>query len=404
MPSRRFFTRLFGSDRELAALVSRLSRQIDEQRRDLQSLAATIHKQAEQLKDIRGRQAAADERWTAALDRLADGMARLTREHAADRRRAEHEREGLDHLTRTQARLVREHADERVANEREREKARAAAVEARKLDLKWRNGFAWQLAAVVRKLYLPADIPMPFRLAARRFKLRSQHEEDGYLLALLEEIGTTDRRFVEIGCGRSGGNAALLAFEMGWHGLMIDANPEAIDYVDRVHAFNESVTGVLAEVSAANVNTLLAEHGFTGEVDLLSIDIDSYDYWVLEALDVCSPRLLMLEYNAGFGPTRAVTIPRDQSLAGTPKGYGGASLAALTALAARKGYRLVACEYSGANAFFLRDDVASHIPAQPVARAYRPQMSRYETDQERAIGPDELFRRIGERGLPLVDV
>jgi hypothetical protein len=36
---------------------------------------------------------------------------------------------------------------------------------------------------------------------------------------------------------------------------------------------------------------------------LLSIDIDSYDYWILDALTVCSPRILMLEYNARFGRT-----------------------------------------------------------------------------------------------------
>jgi hypothetical protein len=264
----------------------------------------------------------------------------------------------------------------------------------------WQTGASWQLNALIRRLFLPSDVPFPFNLAARRFKLRSQHEEDGYLLAILDEIGTTNRRFVEIGCGRSGGNAAVLAFELGWSGLMIDANPAAIEYVSTIYAFNETVRSVQAEVTAENINPLLAAHGCAGEVDLLSIDIDSYDYWVFEALDVCSPRLLMLEYNAGFGPTARITLPKQAPLADAPKGYFGASLAALTALAARKGYRLVACEYSGVNAFYLREDVAPAIPGQPVERAYRPQMSRHELEVERA-GPETVMRRIAERGLPL---
>ncbi len=40
-------------------------------------------------------------------------------------------------------------------------------------------------------------------------------------------------------------------------------------------------------------------------------------------------------------------------------------------MSARKGYRLVAVEPAGVNAFFLRHDVATHIPACDPARAYR---------------------------------
>jgi hypothetical protein len=273
----------------------------------------------------------------------------------------------------------------------------------RKVQAKWQTGLSWQVNALIRCLYLPAEGSLPFNLAARRFKLRSQHEEDGYLLALLREVGAGSRRFVEIGCGRSGGNAAVLAFELGWGGLMVDANQASVELLGRRLANNSAIHCVVAEVTPETVNALLTEHGCVGEVDLLSIDIDGHDYWVFKALEACRPRVLILEYNAGFGPTRSVTIPRDAVLVGAPKGYSGASLAALTALAAHKGYRLVACEYSGVNAFYLRNDVAPAIPAQPVERAYRPQMSRLEVDVERAT-PDTVLRRISEKNLPLQDV
>ena len=101
----------------------------------------------------------------------------------------------------------------------------------------------------------------------------------------------------------------------------------------------------------------------TGEVDLMSIDIDSCDYWLLEALEACSPRVLIMEYNALFGPKRAVTLPNAPLPYQRPKGYFGASLAALEKMAAKKGYRLVLCEEKGVNAFFLRNNVAWSIPA-----------------------------------------
>ena len=143
-------------------------------------------------------------------------------------------------------------------------------------------------------------------------------------------------------------------------------------------------------------------HGYEGDVDMLSIDIDSYDYWVLQALTVCSPRILILEYNALYGPERRVTIPLSQSVEGTPKGYSGASLAALVDLAGQRGYRLVACEEAGVNAFFLRYDVAREVPGVSVAQAYRPLRNKRDPD-EGAVTRD-IYDVARRHGLPLEDV
>ena len=153
-------------------------------------------------------------------------------------------------------------------------------------------------------------------------------------------------------------------------------------------------------MSPENINQLLSEHGFTGEVDLLSIDIDSYDYWVLEALTVVSPRVLVVEYNAGLGAERAVTIPKHATLDDIPKTYRGASLAALEKLARQKGYRLVVCDPTGTNAFFLRDDVAPAVPGVSVAQAFRPAADRMSL-QEVAAGDG---RAVIPEGAPVVEV
>jgi hypothetical protein len=357
--------------------LRRVERRLDEQTKLIRAMSRTITEQSVQLKALRDAQHDAAGRLAKAVDRLAE---RQEREH-------------------------RQLRDAIAASDRHREHSLRADGERHKTAMKWRTTFTRQLNAIIRRLFLNVDdVPYPQRLATHRFQLRSQHEEDGYLMALLQAAGPTDRRFVEIGCGRSGGTAAVLAFECGWSGLMIDANPDAIVRLSRLFSANDQVVPIHTEVTPSNVNDLLRDHGMTGEIDLLSIDIDSYDYWVLDALSEVSPRVLVLEYNAGFGPERSVTIPLGQSLQDVPKGYSGASLVALTTLAARKGYRLIACEYSGANAFYLRHDVAPEVPALEPARAYRPQLSRVELDEERELGPEELLRRIDERRLPLVEV
>jgi hypothetical protein len=253
------------------------------------------------------------------------------------------------------------------------------------------------LPAVVRKLYMDGvAVPPPYDLTAERFSYLSQNDEDGIVLALFKRIGTTDRRFVEIGCGMNGGNSGFLAQECGWNGIMIDGRPAAIEKVT-VRFTGHSVTPVLARVARDNINALLTEHGMTGEVDLLSIDVDGIDYWLWEAVTACLPRVVAIEYNWLFGPDRTVTIPYDSNFdldtVGT-SGYRGASLAAMSHLGAQKGYRLVATER--VNAFFLRNDIAPAIPVLDAKRGYRAPLN--------IARAKDVFGKIRKAGLPLLNV
>jgi hypothetical protein len=253
------------------------------------------------------------------------------------------------------------------------------------------------LPAIVRKLYLDGmELPPPYDVQSQRFRIRSQNEEDGLLLALFKRVGTTNRRCVEIGCGSNGGNSGFLVQECGWTGLMVDANRASIATV-RLRYAGHSVTIVKHRVTREDVNDLLRAYGFTGELDLLSLDIDGNDYWVWEAMSLCSPRVVVLEYNWLFGPERAVTIPYDADFkvgASGTRSYRGASLAAFVHLAHRKGYRLVATER--VNGIFLRNDVAPEIAAITVANGYRP--------PNNAARAQDAFAKIEKAGLKLVTV
>jgi hypothetical protein len=253
------------------------------------------------------------------------------------------------------------------------------------------------LPAIVRKLYLDGvELPPPYDVLSQRFRIRSQNEEDGLLLALFKRIGTTNRRCVEIGCGSNGGNSGFLVQECGWTGLMVDANRASIATVTVRYA-GHAVTIVKHRVTREDVNQLLTVNGFSGELDLLSLDIDGNDYWVWEAITVCSPRVVVLEYNWLFGPDRAVTVPYDADFkvgASGTRSYRGASLAAFAHLARRKGYRLVATER--VNAVFLRSDVAPEIPAIAVAQGFRP--------PNNVARAQDAFAKIENAGLKLVTI
>jgi hypothetical protein len=248
--------------------------------------------------------------------------------------------------------------------------------------------------AILRQSVLdPEELPFPYRLTARRFRITSQNQEDGILFSLFERIGATDRRFVEIGCGSNGGNSGFLAQDCGWSGLMVDSSDSSIQKI-LIRYSGRDVVAQAASVTPENVNALLADHGLVGEIDLLSIDIDSSDYWVWQAIEVCSPRVVVIEYNPHFGRERAVTVPAipGHDRKAVERSYYGASLPALVQLGRTKGYRLVATERI--NAFFIRNDVAPEIPACEPERVWRAPVE----------SPAALLERLEARGLPLIEV
>ena len=156
--------------------------------------------------------------------------------------------------------------------------------------------------AIVRRLFLDGvELPPHKRLWAARFGVTSQNGEDGLLLEVFRRIGATDRRFVEIGCGTNGGNSGFLAREVGWSGLMVDGNPGAVEKVALRYA-SERVATACHLVTRETINDILTDGGFTGELDLLSIDIDGNDFWVWEAVTAATPRVVIIEYNYLFGP------------------------------------------------------------------------------------------------------
>ena len=255
--------------------------------------------------------------------------------------------------------------------------------------------------ALVRHTFLDGRLPEPQAMLARRFRGLSQHEEDGITVALFDRIGVDTRRFVEIGAGVNGGNSGFLAKECGWTGLMLEIEPER---AARLRSrFAPAVRVVEAQVTRENINEIVSANGLAGDIDLLSIDIDSNDYWVWEQLSVCRPRIVIVEYNPLFGTERAVTIPYDPQFNrrdfDVPRAASyGASLQALAKLGARKGYRLALLEPRGVNAFFVREDLARDLP--PLRVGTMPIAPDVVAD----FGPEGVFPVLDRAGLALVDV
>lgn len=207
--------------------------------------------------------------------------------------------------------------------------------------------------------------PQP-ELIDTEFRCFSQNGEDGILLYLFSVLGSTNRKVVEVGV--SNGiecNAANLIINHSWQGLLIDGDPNQIATGRAFYAAHDNTrfgppTMVASWVTAENIDGLISNHGFAGDVDLLSLDLDGVDYWIWRAIRCIRPRVVVLEFNAVLGPDRALTLPYDPEFrldfSQQPYKCGG-SLPAFVKLGHEKGYRLIGANALGFNAFFVRNDI-----------------------------------------------
>jgi hypothetical protein len=249
-------------------------------------------------------------------------------------------------------------------------------------------------------------------LNAHEFRAFSQNGEDGVIQFLLSRLEVDNKRFVEFGVGDySEANTRFLSMHDHWSGLVIEGNPRDVTRLRRDSTFwRFDITAVSAFVTRENINDLLSDNGMTGDIGLLSIDVDGNDYWIFEAISVIRPDIVIIEYNHRFGPDRAVTVPYDPAFsrdrAHPSNIYYGASLRALYLLADRKGYAFVGCESFGVNAFFVRRDLLTgRIREVSIEKGYRRGRFRAARDRRGRLA----YLTAGEEeailaNMPVVDV
>lgn len=253
----------------------------------------------------------------------------------------------------------------------------------------------------------------PLELSEVEFKVFSQFGDDGIIQYLIHQTGirNEERSFIEFGVQNyDESNTRFLLYNDNWRGLIMDGGEENMQYVrngDNYWCYD--LTTVCAFIDADNINQLLSSNGFSGDVGLLSIDIDGNDYWIWERISVVNPVIVVAEYNSTFGSKHPVTIPYDplfyRSKAHYSNLYWGASLKALDTLARKKGYVLVGSNSAGNNAYFVRVDRVDKIRTMSVEEAYVESMFRESRNPDGSLSYISGKQRLDViRDLPLYSI
>lgn len=245
------------------------------------------------------------------------------------------------------------------------------------------------------------------------FKVFSQFGDDGIIQYLVHKthISAAERCFIEFGVENyEESNTRFLLINDNWRGFVIDGDPRNKRYIMSDHIYwRHDLKAVCAFVDTENINELITSAGFSGEIGLLSIDIDGNDYWVWERISCVKPVVVVVEYNSVLGCEHAVSIPYDpkfrRSTAHYSNLYWGCSIKALEKLAENKGYALVGSNSAGNNAYFIRRERLSDIRELDAQEAYVE--SRFRESRDRAgsltfLSGNERLRAI--RDMPICDL
>ncbi|GAA5818783.1 MAG: FkbM family methyltransferase [Methanobrevibacter sp. CfCl-M3] len=189
----------------------------------------------------------------------------------------------------------------------------------------------------------------------------SQNGEDGLIKEIFNRIDTTNKYFVEFGVENGLECNTTFLLLNGWKGLWIEADEKSCSEIQE--NFKEVIKKEYLKVKNSfitpeNIEEIFDEFEIPKSPDLLSIDIDSTDYWVRKAIKKYTPRVLIMEYNDTYFPPTVWIQKKDKATWEEGINY-GASLQALHDLNKNMGYTLIGCDFNGVNAFFIRNDCYS---------------------------------------------
>jgi len=197
----------------------------------------------------------------------------------------------------------------------------------------------------------------------------SQNGEDGILEAIFACVGVTDKTFVEFGTqdGQEC-NTRYLREVRGWKGLLMDGG-----YEDPTINLHKEI------ITPSNIVSLFSKYSVPRKFDLLSIDTDQLDLFLMDSILRAGyrPRVLIVEFNRNFAwdDAYSVWVPKPwdgldadhhiSKLFWDGTCYFGASLAAFDRVARHFSYQLVWVDNLGINAFFVASEIVGSLPFRP---------------------------------------
>ena len=199
-------------------------------------------------------------------------------------------------------------------------------------------------------------------------KVYSQWGEDGILDYICERLELFKPKVVELGAGNfTECNSRYLAENRNASVVAIDYRSDLQKEMKKLSLmWKTHLFPVCDFITPSNIEQHLkfARKNMDG-IDILSIDLDGNDFWVLNSIDFTGISVVVAEYNSLFGNEEAVSVPRDDNFDRKTKHfsclYYGASLSAFIYILSRSGFTFLGSNRACNNAFFVKSNYVSRF-------------------------------------------
>jgi hypothetical protein len=188
-----------------------------------------------------------------------------------------------------------------------------------------------------------------------RKNIYSQNGEDGILLQLFKELNIDVNWVCEFGAADGKFCSNTFQFvERGTNAVYIEADTSLYSKLKENTSTYDNIITINKLVDLEGDNTLdkiLSTTSIPLDFDILSIDIDSFDYQVWKTVEVYRPKVVVIEINSSISQYDATHIH-------TQGVYQGTSFLPMLKLGLEKGYTLIC--HTG-NLIFLRNDLVNQL-------------------------------------------
>lgn len=189
-------------------------------------------------------------------------------------------------------------------------------------------------------------------LAKYRSNVNSQNGEDGILREMLRRLNITSGYVCEFGaCNGTFLSNTFNLVRRGFKAVLIEVDEVAFTGLEALSKTYPKITPICACVdhnpqSETSLDNLLAKTDIPYDFDVLSIDIDSFDYQVWDSLKNYMPKIVVIEINSSID----FSVPDHIH---TPGIFEGTGFLPMMKLAKQKGYEFVV--HTGNMVFIRRD-------------------------------------------------
>lgn len=197
--------------------------------------------------------------------------------------------------------------------------------------------------------------------------------EFDYLDKLISLLGIHGGYVVDIAAADGFSQSSTLGFfkRPDWSGLAVEMDPYKFATLAFIYAAFPNARLARGRVTPSNIKALLECYEVPKNFDLLNLDIDSYDLYVVQSMLAADfrPKVISMEINEKIPPPLFFTVDYDENHYWKMDHFFGCSIQAAANTVKPFGYVLQNLVYN--NAIFVRTDVAGHtISDMDVSDAY----------------------------------